>query len=101
MLYELLKMERSQSQQKEWYLKKESNTYIDLPRSKLQVHFEGINDDVFLFGVHTYDDEPLDVKPDFYKVRVIGEGISDSQDLGNFFRPLTRVAFHGNIARCA
>jgi hypothetical protein len=49
-----------------------------LSRSKLQVHLEGIGDGTFLFNVHADGDKPPDVKPGFYEVKIIGEGISNS-----------------------
>jgi hypothetical protein len=33
---------------------------------------------MFFFGVHSGGDKPPDVKPDFYEIRICGEGISDT-----------------------
>jgi hypothetical protein len=101
-LYELLGKEKSQNWQKEWYQKWKENTYVNLFQGKFQVHLESISDSAFLFSVHASGDKSLDVKPGFYEVRIISDGINDSWDLfaGNFFWHLSRVTTNGGFARC-
>jgi hypothetical protein len=58
---------------------------------------------MFLLGVLSSGDEPPDMEPGFYEVRILGEGINDSEDplMGNFLGRLSQVATNWSFTRSA
>jgi hypothetical protein len=58
---------------------KKENAYLDLLSSKFQIALKRFSNSVFLLGVHSDSDEPPNVEPSFYEVKILGEGISDTE----------------------